>query len=189
MTTFFTSDQHYYHDNVRRYAGRPYDSMELMNRALIENHNSVVAQNDTVWHLGDFAFTNIDNVIATLRRLNGVHHFVRGNHDKTILQHRNRLLSEHVFASMREDAEIYVEKQFIVLHHYAKRVWNKAHYGAWHLFGHSHGTMPPMGKSVDVGVDSPWITGKAEYRPYSFEELRDYMSTREFKSEDRHQEM
>jgi hypothetical protein len=56
-------------------------------------------------------------------------------------------------------------------------VWNKKHHGAYHFFGHSHGTLKvvdypkdhhvgsfKMGK--DVGVDT-----NKEYRPYSFEEL------------------
>ena len=33
-------------------------------------------------------------------------------------------------------------EQDIVLCHYAMRVWQKSHYGAWMLYGHSHGTLP-----------------------------------------------
>jgi hypothetical protein len=29
-----------------------------------------------------------------------------------------------------------------VLCHYAMRVWNRSHHGAWHLYGHSQGESP-----------------------------------------------
>jgi hypothetical protein len=32
--------------------------------------------------------------------------------------------------------------QPIVLCHYAMRVWNRSHHGAWHLYGHSRGNLP-----------------------------------------------
>ena len=42
----------------------------------------------------------------------------------------------------------------IVLCHYAMRIWDRAPYGARHLYGHIHGRLPPQGRSLDVGVDS-----------------------------------
>ncbi len=39
-------------------------------------------------------------------------------------------------------AEISVHGQPIVICHYAMRVWNRSHHGAWHLYGHSHGNLP-----------------------------------------------
>ena len=33
--------------------------------------------------------------------------------------------------------------QLVVLCHYAMRVWDRSHYGSWHLYGHSHGNLPP----------------------------------------------
>ncbi|MCB0745233.1 MAG: hypothetical protein KDC67_15095, partial [Ignavibacteriae bacterium] len=77
----------------------------------------------------------------------------------------------NLIVEMVSSKEISVNGQFICLYHYGCRVWNKSHHGSWHLYGHSHGSLPPMGKSVDVGVDAPYITGQAEYRPFSFEEI------------------
>jgi calcineurin-like phosphoesterase family protein len=34
------------------------------------------------------------------------------------------------------------------------RAWNKSHFNAWQLYGHSHGTLNPLGKQYDVGVDN-----------------------------------
>jgi len=45
------------------------------------------------------------------------------------------------------------QSQLIVLCHYSLRVWDRSHYGSWHLYGHSHGNLPPLENSLDVGVD------------------------------------
>jgi hypothetical protein len=52
------------------------------------------------------------------------------------------------------------------------------------LYGHSHGTLPPYGKSADMGVYSKVITD--EYRPYSFEEVKAFMDARDIANADRH---
>ena len=59
--------------------------------------------------------------------------------------------------------------QVIVLCHYALRVWDRAHYGSWHLYGHSHGQLPSLGLSLDVGVDCHG------YRPLNLVEVGDRM--------------
>lgn len=59
--------------------------------------------------------------------------------------------------------------QVIVLCHYALRVWDRSHYGSWHLFGHSHGHLPGLGLSLDIGVDCHG------YRPLSLAEVADNM--------------
>jgi calcineurin-like phosphoesterase family protein len=64
------------------------------------------------------------------------------------------------------------------------RVWNKSHHNSWHLYGHSHGSLPPHGKSVDVGVDCKEIT--SEYRPLSFKEIKKYMDKRVGEKVDHH---
>jgi len=45
------------------------------------------------------------------------------------------------------------------------RVWNKAHCGAIHLYGHSHGALLGIGRSLDVGVDCH------KFCPISLEEI------------------
>jgi calcineurin-like phosphoesterase family protein len=52
------------------------------------------------------------------------------------------------------------------------------------LYGHSHGSLPPFGKSVDVGVDCKEIT--EDYRPVTADEVLTYMSKREFVAVDHH---
>ena len=40
------------------------------------------------------------------------------------------------------------------MNHYSHRIWNMSHYGAYHLFGHSHGTLDDIGRSMDVGLNT-----------------------------------
>ncbi len=46
------------------------------------------------------------------------------------------------------------------MNHYAQRVWEHSHHGSWHVYGHSHGSLPDdiKSKSIDVGVDTEWRT-------------------------------
>lgn len=180
----FVSDTHWGHANIIKYSNRPFNSVEEMNEALIQNWNERVGQYDIVYHLGDFAFLPYDALKRTARRLNGTKHLILGNHDKTIIQSQNDLLSSGTFASIQNYVELRHAGEFFCLFHYGQRVWNKSHRGSIHLYGHSHGSLPPFGKSVDVGVDCKEIT--ADYRPVSVDEVIAYMKKREFVAVDHH---
>lgn len=79
---FFTSDTHFWHKNIIRYSNRPFDSVEEMNEAIIDNWNSVVGPDDTVFHLGDVALGPWSEWAGTLSRLNGYKILVVGNHER-----------------------------------------------------------------------------------------------------------
>jgi len=80
-STFFTSDTHFYHENIIKYCSRPFSSVDEMNKAMIDNWNNVVGKNDIVWHLGDFCFGKKDNIMEIFPKLNGKINLVMGNHD------------------------------------------------------------------------------------------------------------
>lgn len=63
------------------------------------------------------------------------------------------------------DLDTGVYPQVIVLCHYALRVWDRSHYGAWRLYGYSHGSLLVLGMSMDLGV------GSHAYRPWSLGEV------------------
>jgi calcineurin-like phosphoesterase family protein len=183
---YFTSDTHWAHKNIITYSNRPFTSVTEMDEALIKNWNNVVKSNDEIYHLGDFTFSKDHKYITNiLKRLNGKIHLIWGNHDEDMKRviYNNRTL----VTSTDYYKEIKINKQLICLFHYGQRVWNRSHHGSIHLYGHSHGTLPPYGKSVDVGVDAKFLT--EEYRPISIDEVFEYMKTREpegmIKSEDR----
>lgn len=45
----FTSDQHFYHENIIKSVGRPFANAEEMNRVLIRNWNERVCTEDEVY--------------------------------------------------------------------------------------------------------------------------------------------
>lgn len=76
---FIISDTHFGHGNILRL--RPgFSTVEEMNAALIHNWNSVVTKRDTVYHLGDVAWTK-KAAYECLPQLNGNKILVAGNHD------------------------------------------------------------------------------------------------------------
>lgn len=174
----FTSDTHFGHEKIIKYSNRPFQNVQEMDEALIQNWNRLVGPRDTVWHLGDFSFLKFSDLQKLLPRLNGDIHLVLGNHDqKRIIPHTRELLSQGKIKSIQSYAEIEYGEHFFCLFHYGQRVWNRSHYGSFHLYGHSHGGLPPHGKSVDVGVDCREITD--EYRPVTIDEVITYLSARE----------
>lgn len=176
--TWFISDPHVGHKNIIKYCNRPFASTDEMDKTLIKNWNAVVEPEDTVHILGDLAFcTSPGHAYSILSKLNGIKHVIEGNHDAIALQ--LHATYDGLFASWNRIDEIEVEGQRIVLCHYAMREWHHALRGTWHLFGHTHATLRPFGKSVDVGVDNvSEIVPGAFFRPVSFAELKTFMDKR-----------
>jgi calcineurin-like phosphoesterase family protein len=185
----FISDTHFSHRRICEYSGRPFSSVEEMNEALITNWNQRVQPTDTVYHLGDFSFSSYDEFKRLIHRLHGKIHIILGNHDKMIIQHREELLAtkwKHPgIGSIQYYLELKAEGQLFCLFHYGCRVWRNSHHGSIMLYGHSHGSLPPHGKSVDVGVDCKEIT--PDYRPISITEVIAYMSKRQGETVDHHE--
>lgn len=177
---WITADLHLGHANIIKYCNRPFTSVQEMDSVLIGNINKVVMPGDALWIVGDFSMSsNYDVVYKYRERINCQNiHLILGNHDYLAENQYN-----HIFESVSSYQELMYNTTKVVLSHYAMRVWNKSHRGAWHLYGHSHGALPDNGdKSFDVGVDC-W-----NYKPLSITDIEKEMSTRTFKPVDNHKE-
>jgi len=166
MTILFTADTHFGHENVIRFCNRPFASATEMDEQLIENWNQTVDPNDIIYHLGDFSLLGKKQAKDYFRQLNGRIHVVPGGHDhRWVGKGTYHSSSDHPVVILPPLQTIKVsipnpgQPQLIVLCHYSLRVWDRSHYGSWHLYGHSHGNLPPLDNSLDVGVDC-W-----NYRP------------------------
>ena len=146
MTIFFTADTHFADHGVLNISKRPFGSVAEMDAAMIARWNSVVASEDEVWHLGDFARTR-KIAAVTLPVLNGRKHLIIGNNDPTEVLKLD-------WASVQHYAETQVEGVRLVLCHYPSRTWNGMAQGTINLHGHSHGRLKqPLTRQFDVGVD------------------------------------
>ena len=80
---YFTSDLHLGHNAVINMQNRPFANVDEMNRVLIDNYNSVVHQNDTVYLLGDICFRiGVDRANELIASLKGKKYLICDNHDK-----------------------------------------------------------------------------------------------------------
>ena len=179
---YFTSDTHFDHEKIISF-GRPFENVDDMNEQLIENWNKKVKnKSDFVYIVGDYAFANRKRVRELNRKLRGQKVLILGNHD-------HKLRNDDGFVWTGQLKEIKIEEQKIVMCHYAMRTWNGQNKGAWQLFGHSHGRLPLdyNVKSFDVGIDptANRLGGRREdYRPASFEEIKEWMSEHEESTSD-----
>lgn len=82
--TYFTADHHFSHANIIDYAGRRFAGVEDMERYMIRCWNEAVAEDDTVYHLGDFALASTERIAELLRGLNGYKILIVGNHDRSL---------------------------------------------------------------------------------------------------------
>lgn len=85
---FFISDTHFFHANMLKFTDdqgkkvRPWDTVEDMHEYMIKQWNSVVKDNDYVYHLGDVTFRYDKDFNQLMSRLKGRKRLILGNHDK-----------------------------------------------------------------------------------------------------------
>lgn len=181
MNYWFTSDQHYGHKNILNFQkdNRFYTDLDHMRESFIEWNNQNVSNKDIVYNLGDFSFYPFEETLAILKRLKGKQILILGNHDKGIESRISDFIGDGKFYEISQKGYLRLNKQKFILDHFPLRSWESMRGGSIHLHGHCHGTMPPLGKSVDIGVDSKFITGKHENRPYHIDEIIKFMDGRE----------
>lgn len=165
---WFTSDYHLSHENIIDYTNRPFADVELMNKTIIGNLKKCLKKNDVLYFLGDITFkeTIAKDFFSTFNKFEI--HFIIGNHDSNDVI---KIVKKYC-KSVSYIKDIIIENQAITLCHYARRVWNKSHFNAWQLHGHSHAKIFSNGKQYDVGVDNN------NFFPVSFEKLKDIMEER-----------
>ena len=112
--TFFTSDTHFGHANIINLCNRPFKDVNHMNDMLVENWNSVVTDDDTVFHLGDFALGGSAVWSNVLSRLKGKIYLILGNHDRKNIRQGYMGKLEIVVPQM----QISIETRSIYLNHY-----------------------------------------------------------------------
>ncbi|ANL28604.1 metallophosphoesterase domain-containing protein [Rhizobium phaseoli] len=168
---FYVSDTHLGHERLLSMQPRPFSSIEEHDEHIIKQWNSVVGDDDIVYHLGDFAFSlkqNADRVRELFGRLNGRKVLIIGNHDVTKKGDLHPTLASLDWAARPEHAmRTRDDGHDLWMSHYAARSWPSQHYGAVHFYGHSHGKLPGVGRSRDVGVDMPDVL----FQPRTFAEL------------------
>lgn len=179
---WFTADSHFGHKNIVRACStwndkamcRDFASIEEHDTYLIDQLNRRIRPCDTLFHLGDFGFgfawrNSLLEFRARIKCERII--LVIGNHDH-IFEPEENVVERSIFAKVKHLHYGKISNRHFVLCHYAMRTWPWRHFGAIHLYGHSHGNLPddPNSFSLDVGVDTS-LFGHERYTPYGLEEV------------------
>lgn len=187
MTTWFTADQHFGHRNIIDYCDRPFASVDMMDRAIVDGWNEVVGDDDTVWVLGDFALGPITDTLPLARALRGRLILLAGNHDRCWSGHGTRAAGwaerylDAGFSEVRHgSATIDIRGTEVRLCHFPYRGDSHDHDrfvahrpvddGSWLLHGHVHERWAQDGRMINVGVDA---TG---FRPISEDQISELIA-------------
>lgn len=160
-----TADEHYCDPKIIGYTRRPYDDVDAMRDDLIVRHNTLVAPEDHVIHVGDFCTGTRRDFCDLVAALNGTHYFMEGDHDWALLSYlkwddKPPEIEARVVV-LPEMVRLTFNGTVVTLCHYAMLRWRNGHFGAPHLFAHSHGGLMHLSAAIDIGVDSnsynPWL--------------------------------
>ncbi len=166
---FFTSDQHFGHENIINLCERPFKNAAAMETEIIKRHNEIVKPGDLVYHLGDTTLwkqSQSEQLERIIQKLNGRHILILGNHDRMDPFKYHQIGFEHVHTAL----EITIEGTKLVLFHdptWAHSVQEDVDI----IAGHVHTMWKSMAYNsfgfkravINVGVDV-W-----DYRPVPFE--------------------
>ncbi len=135
MKVWFTSDTHFGSGRTLKMSQRPFKSVDEMDSTIIKNWNSVVSNDDIVYHLGDFGDYNIR------KELKGNIALIKGNYDVNVPSGLFSWITSH--DQLRFDnIEIYMN-HFPSLH--SKTMFN--------VFGHVHKLCMIKRYGLNVGTD------------------------------------
>jgi len=142
MKTFFTGDTHFGHENVIKFDGRPFETVEEMDNELIRRWNAKVDKGDLVYVLGDMIWKSRNDDAPTLiKSLNGQIILIKGNHDRFL----HNAKAKAALAGIKDSDDICVTledgtKKRCILSHYFIPMYNGHRHQAIHLHAHSHFT-------------------------------------------------
>lgn len=157
---FTCADTHFGHANIIEYCNRPYKSVEEMDKALIDNWNSVVTPEDTVIFCGDFCLGKKEDVIKYGQALNGHKIITLGNHDHA----SKTTYKEAGFESIFGEKVVFDFDDYgtIIFSHH--RVPNEeTHY--LNIYGHQHDKPDDDDKHICVSMEC------IDYKPIALEEI------------------
>lgn len=187
---WWTSDLHIGHGNIIEFSNRPFwqeipaaighvdaPDIEAMNKALLENYNSVVENGDEVWFVGDIALGRQKTTLPLFKKFKGDKILIPGNHDSCHPMHakwkRNLgMYHEAGFHVMQPQERTIVGNTEVLVCHFPYRedfVHNSSgglrkedkfsgvrpdDEGEFLIHGHTHSPVVCEGKQIHVGVDA-----------------------------------
>lgn len=162
---WFCSDHHFGHENIIKYAGRPFKDVEEMNKAMIQKHNFLVDEEDKVYFLGDVAFSQ--NVFHRIMpHLKGKKRLILGNHDRFKLKEYFKHFHK-IYGSFNFKSDGF---SFHCTHYPAKEISFNPNGDFINVHGHIHEKVIDDPRYINIcveqtayaPVDVEWLVGRAK---------------------------
>lgn len=186
---YLTSDTHYNHSHLclgvsgwdDKSGCRNFQNLEEMNSTITENINSIVKENDILWHLGDFAmgqkkfWPDFRNSIKCKNI-----YLLAGNHCPDYNKLGYHWFFKEIFGKKGEYTILHRKiagKEFC-MSHFPVLSWDNKNKDSIMVHGHCHNSMSKWicnhmnnSKIMDVGIDA-----HPEFRPYHVDEVLQIMA-------------
>lgn len=84
MNVFFSSDHHFFHENIIKYCSRPFSDVDHMNREMLASLNAVANSQDLMIFVGDLTASlkgRHEELLSIIQSLRCRKILIRGNHD------------------------------------------------------------------------------------------------------------
>ena len=166
MNYYIASDYHFGHINICGPEGfilsrRIFETVESMNKTIIENHNAVVTNEDHTYFNGDLSMNLKPEVVdGILKSMNGSFSLIAGNHDNSkifkYLQRLNYLMANGRMKYTFHELGIKLKKN--------KKVYYLTHFPLGlgesrviyrNFCGHIHDSACYEANQLNVCIDSP----------------------------------
>ena len=162
--SYVIADLHIGHANVCKFTRdegeplRPWDDVDEMNEALIDNWNSIVREGDKVYVLGDFTVNK--KFVHLGSRLNGRKILIAGNHDNATPQ-------MYMDAGFEDVKGCHVlQKQGVIMTHIPVHPYQLTRFSGGNIHGHLHDCSLDDPKYLCVSVEQPHVN----YKPLLLDE-------------------
>lgn len=165
---------HLGHKNVIEYDYRPFETVEEMDAALIENWNKVVNEDDHVYIIGDFIYRSSHVASYYMKQLKGHKHLIIGNHDLKTIEDEEAC---SYFDSIEGLEYVKDGETDVVMCHYPIAEWNgkrRKKNKSYHVYSHIHNRKDEtyeFMKNMEGALNAGCMINN--YMPVTLEQLRE----------------
>lgn len=141
---YYTADPHFDHENILKYAYRPFKSVNHMNNILIANYNAMCDGDDILYMVGDLCMGKHPEKLARhIRRIIAKKVLILGNHDEIKPWRYLEMGFESVHTSLEVNNRVLVHDPAVA------QIYPDSSF----VCGHVHNWFLKCQNVVNVGVD------------------------------------
>lgn len=132
---FYISDIHFDDQKIFDKCKRPFNNLQEYKEEIIKRWNNKVKEDDIVYVLGDIVEDNSPHTIEVFKKLNGIKHFIIGNHDLNVLED---IKCSGIFESIDFMKVIDDSGRKVCICHYPVMDWMEFNRNGMFVYGHVH---------------------------------------------------